>query len=250
MKNSKRWTEYVFVLRLPWNQDTVFGWIGMMILAIICSVVYAFLNCMFILLFASICNFHKAFYLNSKHLLNKLDELTDSEPVKLADLNKIATLLCEIMNNGIKGKEWGFIDSFIFQYIDFLFIAVYILFQIFHINCRCLLDFCFLSSNGWHTVFIGINISTWFGDNQPYIIYIYLMFQFHTFFNILSIVRRWSIPIWWLEIISLVFSLAYRIYSCIVTLDTKWANAMPASVIFCINRTGTSYRQNIANFSY
>lgn len=64
-----------------------------------------FLNDIFILLFASICNFHKAFYLNSKHLLGKLDELTDSEPIKPTDLNKIATLLIKIINNGIKGKE-------------------------------------------------------------------------------------------------------------------------------------------------
>lgn len=97
--------EYVVILRLPWNQETVFGWIGMLIFVMFGSATYVFLNVMFMMLFASICSFHKAFYKNSKHLLSQLDEVTNVEPIELRDLNKITPLLCEIMKNGIKGKE-------------------------------------------------------------------------------------------------------------------------------------------------
>lgn len=57
------------------------------------------------LLFSSICNYHKAFYLNSKRLINKLDELTNAEPIKPDEYKQIAPLLCEIMKNGTTGKE-------------------------------------------------------------------------------------------------------------------------------------------------
>lgn len=94
-----------FISRLPWYQKTVFGWIGLIIFALFGGIAYIFLNTLFILLFSSICNFHKAFYLNSERLINKLDELTNVEPIKPADYKQIAPLLCEIMQNGIKGKE-------------------------------------------------------------------------------------------------------------------------------------------------
>lgn len=77
---------------------------GMIVFVMIGCAVYVFLNILFMLLFASICNFHKAFYMNTKHLLAKLDELTEGEHIKPANFKKICPLVCEIMKNGIKGK--------------------------------------------------------------------------------------------------------------------------------------------------
>lgn len=94
-----------FVLSLPWNQETIFGWMGLIILGIIGGATYVVLNSLFMLLFSSICNFHKVFYMNSKHLIDKLNEMTNVESFKPADHVKIASLLCEIMKNVNKGKE-------------------------------------------------------------------------------------------------------------------------------------------------
>lgn len=103
--------ENLFASRLPWNQETVFGWMGMLVFVIIGSAIYVFFNTLFMMLFASVCNFHKVFYMNAKHLINNLNELTNVEPIKTADYTKIAPLLCEIMKNGIKGKEYDIFDS-------------------------------------------------------------------------------------------------------------------------------------------
>lgn len=93
------------VSRLPWNQETVFGWVGMMVVLMFGCATYMFLNTLFTLLFVSICTVHKAFYLNAKRLVEKLDELINVDSIKPSDHSKIATILCEIMKNGHKGKE-------------------------------------------------------------------------------------------------------------------------------------------------
>ena len=95
----------VFISSLPWNQETVFGWIGLLIFVMLGSVTYFYLNSLFLLLFSSICNFHKAFKMNTKHLLEKLDVLTDVRPSTPANRKEIPLILCEIIKNNIKGKE-------------------------------------------------------------------------------------------------------------------------------------------------
>lgn len=95
----------VLIFSLPWDQETVCGWIGLLIFVMLGSTTYFYLNSLFVLLFSSICNFHKAFKMNTKHLLEKLDDLTDRRPITPANRKEIPLILCEIIKNNIKGKE-------------------------------------------------------------------------------------------------------------------------------------------------
>lgn len=95
----------VFISSLPWDQETVFGWIGLLIFVMLGSTTYFYLNSLFVLLFSSICNFHKAFKMNAKHLLERLDVLTDVKPNTPANRKQIPLVLCEIIKNNTKGKE-------------------------------------------------------------------------------------------------------------------------------------------------
>ena len=94
-----------FFSRLPWNQQTVSGYFGYLVFIMLGTATYYFVNTLFMLLFSSICDFHKAFKMNTKHLLNKLDELTSIEPIPSANLREIPIILCEIVKNNVKGKE-------------------------------------------------------------------------------------------------------------------------------------------------
>lgn len=103
-----------FFSRLPWNQQTVSKYFGYLVFSLLCTVTYYLMNMLFTLLFSSICGFHKAFKMNTKHLLNKLDELTSIEPIPSANLRKIPIILCEIVKNNVKGKEYEISSLFFY----------------------------------------------------------------------------------------------------------------------------------------
>ncbi|XP_031619126.1 uncharacterized protein LOC116338167 isoform X2 [Contarinia nasturtii] len=91
---------------LPWNQHTVIGWIGMLIFLVL------------------VCEFHKVFYSRTEHLLAELDEVTDETPMKLKrnPTKSIQSILCQIIKNNIKGKEFFKYTADV--YSSFLFIQV------------------------------------------------------------------------------------------------------------------------------
>lgn len=99
--------------RLPWDQYTIPGWIGMLTFLLLSGGIYFLLNTVFLSLFASICEFHKVFYLNTKRLLSKLDDLADDrskkrkkEKMESIDISwDVQSLLCEIISNNIKGQK-------------------------------------------------------------------------------------------------------------------------------------------------
>lgn len=43
--------------------------------------------------------------MNAKRLLDQLDGLTNETPIKPTKLEQVPIVLCEIMENNIKGKE-------------------------------------------------------------------------------------------------------------------------------------------------
>lgn len=90
------------IFSLPWNQNTFVGWLGMLFCATIASMVYFLLNSIFLSLFASICEFHQAFYMNFDVILNKLSQEINAKKV---EYHKVQLILIEFIQNSIKGKE-------------------------------------------------------------------------------------------------------------------------------------------------
>lgn len=89
-------------LSFPGVQNTFFVWLGKLLWSIAVSAAYFFLNSLFFSLFATICEFHKAFYLNFEFILSKLNQEINNKEIKY---NKIQLTLIELMQNSIKGKE-------------------------------------------------------------------------------------------------------------------------------------------------
>lgn len=71
--------------RLPWNQRTLFGWIGLNLFSAAAAPFYLIINYAFLAFFIGICEQHRAFYLHFGTSVQKLDEMaqTDSPNIKL-----------------------------------------------------------------------------------------------------------------------------------------------------------------------
>lgn len=87
--------------RLPWNQRTVFGWIGLMILSMLAPTQYLFVNGTFLLLFIAIYEQHCAFFRQFRVLGHML-----SENIRKKRKSKdIKMQLCELIEFHISVKK-------------------------------------------------------------------------------------------------------------------------------------------------
>lgn len=64
---------YIFVPSLPWNQDTIIGYISEICVVIASGQCYLIINGAAIVLFVSICRHHEAFYKMIKHDIQEMD---------------------------------------------------------------------------------------------------------------------------------------------------------------------------------
>lgn len=61
-----------FIRRLPWNQRTLIGWIGLNVLSCFAAGFYLFINYAFLAFFVGICENHLAFHTYFKESIEKL----------------------------------------------------------------------------------------------------------------------------------------------------------------------------------
>lgn len=61
---------------MPWNQQTMSGWIAETLLSDIAVVFYSVINNSFLTLFAAICEFHRSFYKLFRAKVQYIDEVT------------------------------------------------------------------------------------------------------------------------------------------------------------------------------
>lgn len=93
--------------RLPWNQQTVIGFLGDLLVTIGAGSFYLLYNGIFVALFVSICLHHRAFYRMYECLVQRLDEPDNSRSDQ--------EILREIVDLQVLTKEWVSILTHLFS---------------------------------------------------------------------------------------------------------------------------------------
>lgn len=83
---------------LPWNQQTIRGWIYETVFSVISSSLYLLTNVVFLTFFVAICEYHQAFLHYLKALLKEIKNVKDKSQVKV--------LLCDIIHFNISSKRY------------------------------------------------------------------------------------------------------------------------------------------------
>lgn len=92
-----------FIRRLPWNQQKFNEWIEMMAFTMIGSVWYWFLMGVFSSFFASFCEYHKAFHMKFKYLI---DQMNQSHKFLCDDGQRIEHIISELIFHHVQEKKW------------------------------------------------------------------------------------------------------------------------------------------------
>lgn len=100
---SLRNHHFFVILRCPWDQYTIIGWILEIIFSIWCSITYYTINNAFQSFFIGICYFHKAFYKQLRAIVDKLGKTSDEESTENAKV--VLTEAVQFHNSAKKSFE-------------------------------------------------------------------------------------------------------------------------------------------------
>lgn len=84
--------------RLPWNQQTLRGWIYETIFSVISSSLYLHTNMVFLAFFIAICEFHQAFLKYFRALMKKIQTADEKKHIK--------SLLCDVIHYHVSIKRY------------------------------------------------------------------------------------------------------------------------------------------------
>lgn len=92
---------FVFIYSLPWNQSTLFGYIGEILFTVMLAPPYFTVLGVIFVLFISICMLHQAFYKIFEYSINKWDAMTTDDKNKCNNKH----FLCDLIRFHILIKE-------------------------------------------------------------------------------------------------------------------------------------------------
>lgn len=85
---------------LPWNQQTVIGWFGSVVVSAVCAITTFPISGFFLSFFISFYEYHKAFLTTLEDLAKTLDQYIETR-----DRPAMKSVLCDLQGYNIVGKE-------------------------------------------------------------------------------------------------------------------------------------------------